>query len=599
MRNFLKSLILVLANLLAASATLAQSPPGWGWVKQMGTFVGGTTAANSAAGLGRDAAGNLYLLGTYVGAPVLSGVPTTSQGASDIFLAKYAPTGTLLWLRTIQSSGGDVASALTVEPGGRCTLTGAYGSGSGGNLAFSGLSSPTVLPGPAQLGLAANPFGYGAIPFVAAIDAGGTLLWADNPSAAYGVVLTAIHRDNSGNCYVSGRETSQSSLLFNGQGYPPVGSNDALLVKYTAAGQPAWLRRVGVVGGSSYNGDVYTDNANAVYWLVGHSGNLTIDQVTVGVASGTGTNSLVKLSANNTVRWIKNDLLRVGVNNAVGGLLHFDAATNALYLSGYSSGGAVAYSGSGSPVAVPANAYTQCVARCDTAGQVLWVKPVVSATNVPGNSWQGGVGAAIKGFAVRGNGFTLVTSTARSGATTFAGSSRTFGVAEGGLTSVVHFNAATFQAEWIRVGGVPATVQEPGSHVTATAIDPADNVYVAGTFSGTAQFGATTMSAPLSQPEIFLAKLDQSLVTGAKGSTTSLPWSVYPNPTTGTVQLTGLPATAQVRVYDGLGRLVRELPAAARQEQGFCTLQGLGPGLYLLQVTDTPEPYRIQRLMVQ
>lgn len=147
-----------------------------------------------------------------------------------------------------------------------------------------------------------------------------------------------------------------------------------------------------------------------------------------------------------------------------------------------------------------------------------------------------------------------------------------------------------------------ATRQQPGpgNTIGAAAIDAVDNVYVTGTFSGTAQFGAITIGpASIIQPEIFLAKLDQALVTAVKPAA-GQPWSVYPNPATGTVQLVGLPAPALVRVYDAQGRRVRELSAVSTVTATVPrTLSGLAPGLYLLQVANTKEPYQSRRLVMQ
>lgn len=388
--------------------------PGWGWVNRLGTYVSnGGRGENGVAGLGRDAAGNLYLAGTYVGTPAFGSTVATNLGETDVFLAKYDPAGNLLWLRTLQSAGFDAASALVVEPSGRCTLTGTFGGGlTGGNLFFGSFETPFSLAGPALLGLDKSPFGYGSVPFIAAIDAAGALQWADRPTPTYGLGVVGLHRDNSGNCYISATMAPRSTLTVNGQTYPSVGSIDAVLIKYTVAGQPAWVRRVGAPGVSTNCADVYTDNADAVYWLVGHTGTISIDQVTVGVNSSVGANSLVKLSAGNRVRWIKNNLLRIGADNVVSEFLDLDAGNNALYFSCGSVGGAISYTGSGSPPAVPANIYTECVARCDTAGQIQWVKPVLFATDIATLQR-----TDIQGFIAGGNGFTFVTKTVSFGTT--------------------------------------------------------------------------------------------------------------------------------------------------------------------------------------
>lgn len=601
MKHSIIFLLSVLATLLAPSITQAQTPPGWGWVQKLGTYVPNATTDNDVAGLGRDAAGNLYLLGTYAGQSPVIGAPNGSLGGSDIFLAKYDPAGTLLWQRILTSSGNDGAAAPVVEPNGRCTLAGYYGHVTGDNLSLASFGSNTPpLAGAAFWGLPAPGGMYQSLAFVAAVDANGALLWADTPSPTYGPVVTGLHRDGAGNCYVSANTQPQGQLRVNGQSYPPIGSTDAVLLKYTAGGQVAWVRREGVVGGNARSAVVQTDNADAVYWLLAHSGPITVDQVTVGAPPTTtlsnATNSLVKLSASNRVKWIRNNLLRVGTANALTQVLAFDAASNALYVSGYTTGGAITYPGGASPVPVMANAVTTCVARCDTAGQVQWVKPVFYATNVPGGL-PGPRASGINEFKAQGTGFTLVTRTVDFNATTFYGSTRTFGLSEGGLPCVAQFNTTTNQPDWVRTGGTPSALgQNPYSDARRAAIDAAGNVYLAGTFAGTARFGATSISsASTIQPEIFLAKLDQSIIAGTKPGASGQPWSVFPNPATSAVQLTGLPPQAHVRVHDALGRLVRELVVIGTAS----TVSGLTPGLYLLQVTHTATPYRSQRLVVQ
>ena len=66
------------------------------------------------------------------------------------------------------------------------------------------------------------------------------------------------------------------------------------------------------------------------------------------------------------------------------------------------------------------------------------------------------------------------------------------------------------------------------------------------------------------------------------------------------MQLRGLPASARVQVRDAIGRVIRELPAlGSTSTTPDRVLSGLAPGLYLVQVTNTREPYRTQKLLVQ
>ena len=607
MNRIIASALRVLFVILsAATAAAAQAPPGWGWVNKLGTYVPNTTNVNDVAGLGRDAAGNLYLLGTYVGAPVLSGTPTTSEGGSDIFLAKYAPTGTLVWLRTMRSSGDDKALSLTVESSGRCTLAGYYGFITGGNLSFGDFNSSTLLPGPAVLSLAAPGGYYGALTFVAAVDANGDLLWADTPSPVYGGLnVGAMHRDSAGNCYVSANANPQAALVVNGQNYPPIGSYDAVLLKYTPIGQVAWVRRVGASGGTTYAGNVKTDASGAVYWSINHNRNLQIDGRSVAFVAPAnpvtqGSNSLVKVTQSNGIRWIKNSLLKSGASNAQGIIVGTGSTTNVLYLTGGSYGGTIADQSNSFSLPVPANSFGTYIAQCDTSGAVQWLRPFAYASTVPGGANWAAVG--VTNFFPSATGYTALTTTAYVAQTVFPPNA-SFPANSSGMPCVAHYTYASNTFDWIRVGGVPVSTlgAAQSSSAVAAVADDAGNVYVAGNFTGTAQFGATTIqSTSTSQPEIFLAKLDQAIVTANTAGRPAQPWGLFPNPSTGTVQLQGLPATARVLVRDALGRVIRELPAvgttSATPER---TLNGLAPGLYLVQPTNTPEPFRTRKLLVQ
>lgn len=595
--NLFRALAAGLLTLVLSQGAAAQRAPGWGWVTAFGeTPFSPFLSHNSVAGVGHDAAGNLYLAGSYLGTPAIGGAATTNQGETDVLLAKYTPAGQLVWLRTLQSTGTDVAARLVVEPSGRCTLAGSFGANGGGDLGFADFGTNFFLPGPARRGLPsfsgqAGTLTYGAIPFVAAVEADGSLSWAFCPSPTYGLLVNDLTRDRGGNVYLAA--TATEGLEINGQRYPKLGSSDAVLLKLDVNGQSQWARRVGVVDKISGSSAVTTDGAGAVYWQLGNGGPVTIAQFTVTASSYC---CLVKLLPDNQVKWVKSKFFQSGNTELSTALLGFDSGTNALYLEFRGPGGEVVFPGLGSPILLPATKYTSCVARCDTSGRVNWVKPISYATYPP-NATIGSMYVNLPKIYLDGNGFTLLTSTAIGGQTTFSGSAATYGPADGGLVCVLHFNTTTDQVEWTRVAGTPPGVIEAGTQAVQAATDPAGNVYVAGTYAGPAQFGSTALPYVSRDPRIFLAKLDQALTLAAKAATPSLSWSVYPNPATGTVQLTGLPAQAQVRVYDALGRQVSQLPASSTSSPR--TLAGLAPGLYLLQVSQTQVPYQSQRLLIQ
>ena len=89
----------------------------------------GTDESNSIA---RDAAGNLYITGSFSGQAQFGEGATattlTAAGNSDIFLAKYAPDGELLWAIGVGGTGSDVGSDVEVDAAGNVFVTGRFSS---------------------------------------------------------------------------------------------------------------------------------------------------------------------------------------------------------------------------------------------------------------------------------------------------------------------------------------------------------------------------------------------------------------------------------------------------------------------------------------
>ena len=87
----------------------------------------GTEEGNSIA---QDAAGNLYVTGSFTGQAQFGedAASTTLRavGSSDIFLAKYAPDGELLWVIGMGGTGSDIGSDVEVDAAGNVFVTGRF-----------------------------------------------------------------------------------------------------------------------------------------------------------------------------------------------------------------------------------------------------------------------------------------------------------------------------------------------------------------------------------------------------------------------------------------------------------------------------------------
>ena len=91
---------------------------------------------------------------------------------------------------------------------------------------------------------------------------------------------------------------------------------------------------------------------------------------------------------------------------------------------------------------------------------------------------------------------------------------------------------------------------------------------------------------------------NQTVVTAARaGSAASAQFTLYPNPAHGLVAIEG-PAFATARVFDALGRL-RQVQPAAPSGPRTLPLDGLAPGVYLVQLTLPDGAVATRRLVVE
>ncbi len=192
----------------------------------------GTSSLDQANGIAIDPAGIVYVTGFTEG-NLDSG---TTVGLSDIFLVKYDAQGVQLWTRQLGTPSSDVARAVATDAAGHIYLTGStYG----------------------QLNRGTSNAGFSDF-FVAKYDAQGTALWTrqfGTPSFdhAYGIAT-----DRQGAVYISG--STYGSL----DGNRRVGQSDLFVAKYNPQGTKLWIRQLGTPG-SDVAHAVSTDAAGNVY----------------------------------------------------------------------------------------------------------------------------------------------------------------------------------------------------------------------------------------------------------------------------------------------------------------------------------------------
>ena len=227
------------------------------WVAQAGG-----TGDDAARGVDLDTDGNVYVTGSFNGSATFFSanqnetkitIPTSdSPGMGGMFVAKYTPSGTPLWVETeIFAAGGNgvavnpVAGTVYVvaESGSIVTF---FSSADGTYDSFVGAP-------------------YGAYMALAKYDTNGNFQWAQfGEDAGASLAPSGVAVDAQDNAYAVGLFNDTSSGgAYNFPGHYP-GLNDAFLVKYDKEGNLQWANDIG-----GYNAE-----ANAV--TIGPSGEITL-----------------------------------------------------------------------------------------------------------------------------------------------------------------------------------------------------------------------------------------------------------------------------------------------------------------------------------
>lgn len=106
---------------MASLPVLAQTGPAFQWA-----VSGGGADNETVAGVATDAAGNVYVTGTFTNTAAFGGFSLTSAGGTDIFLAKYATNGALVWVRQYGDMGNEMVRGIAANPAGGVFIVGSF-----------------------------------------------------------------------------------------------------------------------------------------------------------------------------------------------------------------------------------------------------------------------------------------------------------------------------------------------------------------------------------------------------------------------------------------------------------------------------------------
>jgi hypothetical protein len=480
-------LLIIAISLLFMQDINAQSP-NWVWANRAGDINN-----EFLEGMAVDADGNIYITGYFnspsfsIGGTTL--VNDTSDGTSDLFIAKYDSSGNVLWAHSIGGNNWDYAYDLSIDASGNSYITGLF-------LSSSITFGSTTL----------TSSGF----YVAKFDASGNVLWVKSASVGTGF---GIATDTVGNCFVAG--TFTGSITFGSTTLTSAGSGDLFVVHYDMNGNVIWAKSG---GGTNYDraNDIATDGFGNCY-VTGYIASATANFDTLVLTNSGGSCPgspcfdfiLLKYNAAGDVVW---GTKAGGINADNGVAITTDYNGNCL-VAGYYNSDSIDLANITLQNSFPGSGEI-FIAKYDSSGNVLWA-------NSPAGNKLDNVGA----IASDADGNCLITGYFTSDSITFG--NYTFQLSDSGAGDI--FIAAydsTGTVSWAKTVGGNKT--EIGAGIGS---DTHGAFYVSGwTMSDTLVIGNTDL-LNAGQADIFNLKLARgSLTSISKTDFTRDPFLIYPNP---------------------------------------------------------------------
>jgi len=194
-------------------------------------------------GITTDDDGNIYVVGRFIGTASFGSFNIISNGGFDIFIAKMDPNGCWLWVESVGGSETDEGNGIITDDTGNIYVTGCF--------------EETASFGSFDL----NSSGGRDI-FIAKMDTNGNWLWAVSAGGNYWDEGLAINTDVDGNVLVTGYYWGLAS--FGPVNLTSNGNYDMFILKIESEGN--WLWAISA-GGDQYDfgRGIITDDTGNIY----------------------------------------------------------------------------------------------------------------------------------------------------------------------------------------------------------------------------------------------------------------------------------------------------------------------------------------------
>ncbi|WP_165903800.1 gliding motility-associated C-terminal domain-containing protein [Hymenobacter gummosus] len=195
--------------------------------------ISGDDEDSQGQSIALDRQGNAYVTGYVAGSNLLFGnvrVPNTStNGYSDVFVAKISPTGTWLWATRAGSRATDIGRSIAVDTAGNAYVAGVY---YGETVTFGNTQLPAEQ--------------YSTDVFVAKLNPQGQWQWAVRAGGPAIEDVGGIAVGRRGQVAVAGY--FQGQARFGSQRLNAPGWHDVFVAQLTTAGQWQWAVQAGGAG---------------------------------------------------------------------------------------------------------------------------------------------------------------------------------------------------------------------------------------------------------------------------------------------------------------------------------------------------------------
>jgi hypothetical protein len=465
----------IFIGILSLTQLLSAQLPQFEWARSIGGLND-----DQAYSMACDHYGNVYVTGFFKGNvdfdPGPGSFPLTAT-YDEVFVLKLNPAGDFVWARDFDCTIDNQSISMTIDLNGNVYTTGYFQ----GTTDFD--------PGPGVYNLI-SPSSYNI--FISKLDSSGNFIWAKNIGGASTEYTNSIVTDAFGSVYTTG--IFQGIVDFDpGAGIANVTSNgnyDAFVLKLDSSGGFAWA---GNIGGTlfDYGKSLVLDTIGNVY-ITGTYQSVGDFDPGAGVfnltSAGLQDIFYCKLDNSGNFLWAK----------SIGGPTTDNVRTivlddNTIYSTGYFNGTSDFDPG---PSAYPLTSSVDdiFVLKLDGSGNFIWAK------NMGGTSYNGGNALCVdhsKNVFVTGY---------YSGTVDFDPGAATYPlIAPGDDIYIVKLDSS---GNFIGAASIGDTNTSYGN---AILTDPYNNIYITGTYHGTADFdiGAATYNQTSGNDDIYVLKLNQ------------------------------------------------------------------------------------------